>query len=101
MRGRELVEVPRPFLPDFYQAGAAQVGQMSRDRRLREPQDFDEIAHAPFACLDETQNPEADRVRKRPKHQVDLGFCRGWHIRLSGLDKSQTNGVNGTGVERS
>jgi hypothetical protein len=89
-RWRELIKIPRSLLPHFHQAGAPQVRQMSRDRWLRELQDFYEVAHAQFAWLDETQNPQAYRVRKRPKHQVNLGFGRRRHIRLCGLDQSPT-----------
>jgi retron-type reverse transcriptase len=72
-----LVVVPRALLAHFHQSRSPQIRQMPRDRRLWQPQNFHQIAHAQFAGLNETQDLKADRVGKGPKHQMYLGFCRG------------------------
>ena len=87
-RRSDLVVVPRALLAHFHQSRSPQIRQMSRDRRLRQSQDFYEVTHAQFSGLNETQDSKADPVGKGPKHQIDLALGRGGHIRLSGLHQS-------------
>ncbi len=99
-RRRELVVVPRSLLAHVNESGPPQVRQVPRDRGLRQFQDLNEIAYAQFLGLNETQDSETDRVRKRPKHQIHVGFGRRRHIRLGGLHQSAPAAVNDAHVTR-
>ena len=62
-RRRELVVVPRSLLAHFHESGPPQLRQVPRDRGLRQFEDLNEVTHAQFAGLNETQDSETDRVR--------------------------------------
>jgi hypothetical protein len=94
-RRRELIEIPGPLLAYFHQASAAQVREMPRNRWLREFQYFNEIADAQFARLDDIQDPQANGVGERAKHQINMRFRSRRHIRVCELH--QTVAVRSTG----
>lgn len=69
---------------------------MTRDRRLRESENFDEVADAELIVLDEVQNTESSRVRERPKHEINRCFGAGRHrgdIRVGGLQQKRVTAM--------
>ena len=60
---------------------------MPRDRGLRQLYELSEIAHAKLTRLNQGKDPETDRVREGPEHQVHRGLGRGQRIRLGELDR--------------
>ena len=50
---------------------------MARDRRLRRAHDLHNIADAQLAVEQQMKNAEPRRIRKGPKHQIDLRFSHG------------------------
>jgi hypothetical protein len=67
-QGGQSIVHPDPIAAGFDQAGVAQVGEMARDRRLRELQATVNVAHAHFPVAEERQNPESGLVGQGTKH---------------------------------
>lgn len=58
----QAVVVPGALLPGLHQTRPLQVGQVPRDRRLRQLQDLEEVADAQIAVPQQVHNPQPRRV---------------------------------------
>ena len=68
--GQRIV-APRPLLTDVNQAGATQIRQVARGRRLWNSKNGNEITHAQVTVLEEIQNPQSRPVRDRAEEAID------------------------------
>jgi hypothetical protein len=59
---REAIVDPRPVTAGVDESGAAEIGKMARDRRLRQPQRIVDVADAYFAGGQQTQDAKPCRV---------------------------------------
>jgi hypothetical protein len=71
-RSRDLVVHPHAIAPNGDQPRAAQVREMPRHRRLRQPEAVMEMADAHFVAAQQRQNPQARLVRQRLEHRFEL-----------------------------
>jgi hypothetical protein len=97
----ELVVVPGALLAGPDQSRPAQVREVPRYGGLGQLQDFNQVTDTQLTGLNQAQNSKADRVRKRPKHQINLRFRRRRHIRVAGLDQCPEAQVNDDNVNTS
>lgn len=69
--GLQRVVLPEAGFPDAYEAGAAQIREMTRHSGLRGPESRDEIADAHLAVvLQQVQNPQARAIGESTEHAV-------------------------------
>jgi hypothetical protein len=59
---------PQSIAPGSNQTGAPQVGKMTGDRRLWEPQGLMDVADADLAICQDAEYPEPRGVSQRPVH---------------------------------
>jgi len=70
-RDGETVVHPAAVAPRRDDARPTQVCEMTRDFRLADPEDADEVADADLAIRDEIQEAEARGIRQRAKELVE------------------------------
>lgn len=80
---------PEAFAAGGDEAGAAQVGQVSRDLGLAGFQAFDEEADADFVVAHEVQQTKTGAVGESFQQSVQSNFLFDWHIWLDGYDSTK------------
>ncbi len=82
-RIRQTVKMPLSFGTNQNQTRLSQVGQVSRDGRLWQVEDSDQIADAELPLAQQIEDPQPRPVGQRPKGPTDIElFERSAHIRL-------------------
>jgi hypothetical protein len=80
LRQDQAVVHPAPLAARRDDAGAPQIGEVARDFRLADPQDFDEIADANFSVGNEVQKTQPCWIGKGAKQEIERkGLRLGGH----------------------
>ena len=80
LRGSQRVMLPKTLFAHLNETGRAQIGQMPRHARLRQPERVVNIADAQLAARQEMQNAHAGLVGEGFEHAINL---EGLHIFVS------------------
>ena len=66
-----------PLARRVREAGPPQLGQVSRDSRLRETEHIHDVSHAELAGGEDVEDAQSGRVGKPSKEGVQVGHDRG------------------------
>jgi hypothetical protein len=70
-RNCEPIVHPPALAPCGYNAGFAQVGEVTGDLRLAGAQDFHEVANTNFAIRDKVQQPKPSGIGEGAKQEIE------------------------------
>jgi hypothetical protein len=65
-----------PLARDFDEAGAMQVTEVARHRRLGNIEQLDQVADAELAGREKVEYPDPGRVREPFEEQIQVRNCR-------------------------
>jgi len=68
----QLIVHPQPVPARANKTGPPKMGEMPRDRWLRQPEGLVKVAHAHFTVGEHPENPKAGRVGERSEHPREL-----------------------------